>query len=102
VKVPELGCCKKNEHTYHRYVIRSKKRNELFNFLKKQKIDVKIHYKKNIHEQKIFRKFGNNKNLKITQLLSSQMISLPCNQYMNEKDVYFIIEQIKNFFKVTN
>lgn len=102
VKVPELGCCKKNEHTYHRYVIRSKKRNELFNFLKKRKIDVKIHYKKNIHEQKIFRKFGNNKNLKITQLLSSQMISLPCNQYMNEKDVYFIIEQIKNFFKVTN
>jgi dTDP-4-amino-4,6-dideoxygalactose transaminase len=99
VKVPELGCCKKNQHTYHRYVIRSQKRDELFNYLKKRKIDVKIHYAKNIHEQKNFRQYTKNKNLKMTKLLSSQMISLPCNHFMKKKEVDYVIKNIKEFFK---
>lgn len=99
VKVPDLGCCKKNEHTYHRYVIRSQKRDALFNYLKKRKIDVKIHYAKNIHEQKNFRQYTKNKNLKMTKLLSSQMISLPCNHFMKKKEVEYMIKNIKEFFK---
>jgi UDP-2-acetamido-2-deoxy-ribo-hexuluronate aminotransferase len=99
VKVPELGCCKKNEHTYHRYVIRSEKRNDLFNFLKNRKIDVKIHYKKNIHEQKAFKKYANNKDLKTTQLLSNQTISLPCNHFMTNIEINYVVKSVQMFFK---
>lgn len=99
VKTPHVGCCKKNQHSYHRYVIRSDKRNGLFAFLKKQKIDVKIHYKKNIHEQKAFNKKTKNSNLKITQFLSKQMLSLPCNHFMTKKEIDYVIKSIKIFFK---
>ena len=100
VETPDLGCCRKNQHTYHRYVIRSKKRDDLFNFLRKQKIDVKIHYPRNIHEQKAFKQYiKNNQSLKNTQILSKQMISLPCNHFMTKKEIDHVITSIKLFFE---
>ena len=99
IETPNLGCCKKNYHTYHRYVIRTHKRNQLFNFLKKRGIEVKIHYKKNIHEQKPFKNKNINTNLKFTRIFSRQMMSLPCNHFMTKKEVSYVIKSIKIFFK---
>lgn len=99
VKVPFLGCCKKVYHTYHRYVIMTKKRNKLFNYLREKKIDVKIHYVKNIHQLSAFKKISKNVNLPITNLVSKEMISLPCNHFMKKKEVDYVIKVIKSFFK---
>lgn len=99
VQTPFLGCCKHNEHTYHRYVIRAKNRDNLFNFLNKKKIQVKIHYKKNIHELKVFNKYCKKNKLNITKLVSKEMISLPCNHFMKMKEINYIIDSIKEFYK---
>jgi len=99
VQIPYLGCCKSNEHTYHRFVIRTKNRDNLFNFLEEKKIQVKIHYKKNIHELKAFRKYYKKDKLEFTELVSKQMLSLPCNHFMKMKEVNYIIDAIKQFFK---
>jgi dTDP-4-amino-4,6-dideoxygalactose transaminase len=100
VQTPFLGCCKYNEHTYHRYVIRTKNRDKLFNFLNKKKIQVKIHYKKNIHELKAFSKYYKKDKLYNTKLISKEMISLPCNHSMKIKEINYIIDNVKEFFKI--
>jgi UDP-2-acetamido-2-deoxy-ribo-hexuluronate aminotransferase len=99
VKTPYLGCCKYNKHTYHRYVIRTKYQKKLFKFLNSKKIQVKIHYKKNIHELKAFRKYYNKDKLHNTMLTSKEMMSLPCNQFMKTKEVNYIVDNIIEFFK---
>jgi len=99
VKTPYLGCCENIQHTYHRYVIRAKKRDILFNFLRKKGIDVKIHYKKNIHEQKYYKNYLTKKTrLRITTNISKEIISLPCNHFMKDAEVFKVIYSIKEFF----
>jgi dTDP-4-amino-4,6-dideoxygalactose transaminase len=99
VKTPYLGCCENIKHTYHRYVIRAKKRDMLFNFLRKKGIDVKIHYKKNIHEQEYYKNYLTKKTkLRITTNISKEIMSLPCSHFMRDAEVFKVIDSIKEFF----
>ena len=101
IEKPNLKCCSKVQHTYHRYVIRvdSKIRNKLFKFLKKNKIEVKIHYKKNIHENYIYKKLYKANSLFKTSELSKKIISLPCNQFMNASMAEFVTKKINQFYE---
>jgi dTDP-4-amino-4,6-dideoxygalactose transaminase len=99
--IPSTDCCGAVVHTYHRYVVLSEYRNKLFKFLRKKGIDVKIHYKLNIHDQPYYKKILINfqkKSLKNTDTLSKKMISLPCNHFMTNNEVNFVIKNIKDFY----
>lgn len=89
-------------HTYHRYVIvlKSKKeRNNLKNFLSLNNIETKIHYPIPLHKYKCFSQYSYKKNLFKSEMQSNTILSLPCNQFMNDLEVNYIINKIKEFLK---
>ena len=100
IKKPFYGCCKGITHTFHRYVIRVKKRQKLLNFLKKNEIDAKVHYEKNIHKQNKFKQYlKKNQKLEVTDKYSNEVVSLPINQFMSDSEVLYVINKINYFYK---
>tara|TARA_B100000780_G_scaffold278737_1_gene253424 strand:- start:1147 stop:2259 length:1113 start_codon:yes stop_codon:yes gene_type:complete len=88
-------------HTYHRYVIRLKNKNErnlLKKYLEKYNIETKIHYPKPIHGYKCFSKYSFRKRLKNSEDQSSTILSLPINHFMSDREVNYVIKNIVNFF----
>ena len=68
---------------------------------KNQKIDVKVHYKKNIHKQHKFKIYLKIKQkLIFTDSFSTNVVSLPINPFLSDKEVYYIIDKINSFFKL--
>ena len=102
VIVPTISVKSKIIHTYHRYVIRLKnknERNQLKKYLEKKNIETKIHYPKPIHGYKCFSKYAFKKRLKNSENQSDTILSLPINHFMSNNEVNFIIQSIIRFFK---
>ncbi len=97
---PNYGCCKKIQHTYHRYVIRVKQRKSLIRYLKSNGIETKVHYEKNIHQQKsILKKLKIPFKLHQTNKLSRETLSLPINQFLSFNQIKYVIKKINEFYK---
>lgn len=100
VKVPEFNNNSNVVHTYHRYVImlKSKKeRNDLKEYLSLNNIETKVHYSVPLHKYKCFSNYSYQKRLTKSETQSDTMLSLPCNPFINELEVNFIIKKIKDF-----
>lgn len=87
---------KNGQHIYHKFVIRTKYRDELFRYLNKNGVHSLIHYKKPLHKLKIFKSFRS--KLPISEKLSKTSLSIPIHPYLKKKEVNYIIKIIKDFF----
>jgi len=91
---------KKNHvNVFHQYVIRVKKRNRLINYLKKNKIDTQIHYKRILPLLKAYKYL----NLKRKDFINSyraskEILSLPISPEMSKKKIIKICNLINNFY----
>ena len=85
-------------HVYHNYILTTKFRDQLKNYLKKNGIETRIHYPIAIHQQKIFIKTFGKIKLTNTEKLSREIISLPIYPELDIKKVKFIIKIINRFF----
>tara|TARA_X000000950_G_scaffold289382_2_gene412616 strand:- start:9668 stop:10759 length:1092 start_codon:yes stop_codon:yes gene_type:complete len=96
VILPELSNQKK--HVFHLFVIRIKKnlRNNFLNYLKKNDIMAGIHYPIPNHNQKPFKKFKNT-DLKITNKISKEIVSIPNYPLLKKKEIARIINLINNY-----
>ncbi|MGX9460154.1 DegT/DnrJ/EryC1/StrS family aminotransferase [Shewanella sp. A14] len=96
IVTPEVEC--ENEHVWHLFVIRTKYRDELQQFLGTQGIETLIHYPIPVHKQKAYPDF-HNISLPITELIHNEVLSLPMDPTMKAEDVDFVIRTINNFCK---
>ena len=87
---------KKNTHCFHQFVIRLDKRDQLRNYLKKNNIQTMIHYPYMLNELKFFKY---KKKLKNSYHLGKKILSLPISEEHTDKEIFFITNKIKNFFK---
>ena len=86
--------------TYHTYVIKTKARKNLIEYLKQKNIGTAIHYPVPIHLQPAFKKFGYKKgDFPVTEKLCKEILTLPINQYLSTKQIIYIAKSINNFFK---
>ena len=85
-----------NNHVFHLYVVRSKYRDALKNFLFINGIETVIHYPIPPHKQMAFKKW-NNLNLKITEKIHKEVLSLPIGSHLTSEEVKFIITTINKF-----
>tara|TARA_B100000780_G_scaffold278080_1_gene250458 strand:+ start:1857 stop:2981 length:1125 start_codon:yes stop_codon:yes gene_type:complete len=87
-------------NTYHTFVIQVEKRNELKEFLKKKGIDTAIHYPVPIHLQTAS-KYLNYKTGDFTETenQSKKIITLPINQHLSKKEIYYICKSINHFYE---
>ena len=82
-----------NNHVWHLFVVRSKKRGELVKMLQKKGVHTSIHYPIPPHKQ-ICYKESIKDSLPITEMLHDEVLSLPLNPSMNEKEVWHVINVI--------
>lgn len=83
-------------HTYHTYIIKVQKRDELQSYFLDNGVETKVHYPVLIHKQKPYR--DTNEYLKNTQILATQTLTLPIAN-VSKTDVKYICKTISNFYK---
>lgn len=96
IVLPEIS--KKNICVWHLFVIRCKnvKRNKLLNFLSKNGVMCGIHYAKPLHKAKIY--VEQSLELKVSEKISSEVLSLPMDPFLKENEALRVIELIKEFY----
>ena len=97
VSLPER---KKNyTETFALYMILVKDRDKLIRYLKRNKIETKIHYPVPLNKQKAAKNLNLNQNdFKVANMQSKQLLTLPIHQYMTKKQLIYIYQNIKKFY----
>ena len=90
VETPIAG--ENRKHVYHQYVIRTKQRDELKDYLLKNGIETGIHYRIPVHLQRIF---DGETVLPRTERVCGEILSLPMCPSLSEKDVEFVCKKIR-------
>lgn len=86
-------------HVYHLYMIRAKKRNNLFKYLNEKKIEAKIHYPLPLPYQRCCKNLGYKKgDFPKTEKDCDSIITLPSHQYLTDEEIEYMIEKIKQFY----
>ena len=85
-------------NVYHTFVIQSKFRDELKEYLSKNGIDTAIHYPIPIHLQPAAKKLGYKVgDFPVTEKQSKEILTLPVNQYLEKIDLERIISVVNQF-----
>ena len=85
-------------HIYHLFVIRTKKRNKLAQFLAAKGVETGIHFPLPIHLVKTFANLGYKKgDFAVTEEIVSEILSLPCYPELEKSQVKYIATLVKTF-----
>lgn len=97
VQVPKR--IKDYRETFALYMALFKKRDKLIKYLIKNKIEAKIHYPIPLNKQKAFKNSRQKlKNFKNVNYQANHLITLPVHQFLNKKQLIFMIKKIKDFY----
>ncbi|MFH8093058.1 MAG: DegT/DnrJ/EryC1/StrS aminotransferase family protein, partial [Candidatus Aenigmatarchaeota archaeon] len=95
----ELPFVAKNvKHVFHQFTIKTKRRDELKEFLEKKGIQSVVYYPLPIHKQKFYQQLGYRDSLPIAEKLSKEVLSLPVHPSLTKKDLNSIVNSILEFF----
>jgi dTDP-4-amino-4,6-dideoxygalactose transaminase len=86
------GC----RHAYHLYVVRTRRRDELSDFLRGRGISALIHYPFPVHRQPAYR---SKVKLKVSEACADEVLSLPMYPELSLKEVRTVIRVIKEFVR---
>lgn len=85
-------------NTYHTFVIQTKYRDQLKEFLLSKNIDTAIHYPIPIHIQPAAAKLGYQLgDFPITEKQSKEILTLPVNQYLGKEEIGRIVSSVNDF-----
>tara|TARA_Y100000385_G_C12665199_1_gene455513 strand:- start:124 stop:585 length:462 start_codon:yes stop_codon:yes gene_type:complete len=85
-------------NVYHTFVVQTKYRDELKEYLSKNEIDTAIHYPVPIHLQPAAKKLGYKVgDFPVTEKQSKEILTLPINQYLEKNDLERIISVVNQF-----
>lgn len=84
------------DHVFHLYVIRTLNRGQLIDHLQKRGIATLIHYPIAPHKQEAYPEFRN-KQLPIAEELQNQILSIPMDPTLSEKQIELIINSVNEF-----
>ena len=88
-----------NESSYHLYVVRSKRRDRLQQYLDSRGIQTLIHYPVPIHLQQAYTELGLKRGaFPVAEMLSDEILSLPIHPYLSDEEVEYIITCVNAFF----
>ncbi len=99
-KILEIPLDDKNRKSvYHRYVIKSNKRDQLKKYLYSKGIETKINYPIPLHLQKASKNINYKKNsLLNTEKLSKRILSLPIYSELTDQQIHYVVKTVKSFF----
>ena len=85
-----------NNHVFHLFVVRTKNRKDLQDYLLQNGIQTLIHYPVPPHKQKALSDW-NNLSFPITEQIHDEVLSLPLNPILTKKEVDFIIAVLNKY-----
>lgn len=89
-----------NLHVYHQYTIRTKKRDELAEYLKEKGIAAGVHYPLPLHLQPAFKGLkADPGELKESVLAGQQVLSLPVHPELTGAQLAYVADAVNGFFK---
>jgi len=84
------------QHVFHLFVIKTKNRNKLQEYLKANDIETLIHYPTPPHKQKAYSTLSD-LSFPITEKIHSEVISLPISPVMTENEITKVIDCINQY-----
>jgi len=85
------------EDVYQNYVIRTSRRDELADYLKKNGVEILIHYPKPYYSYKALKL--EDRGFPETEAICREVLSLPMNVEINDEQVEYVIKTVRSFFK---
>jgi dTDP-4-amino-4,6-dideoxygalactose transaminase len=84
------------KHVYHLYVIRTKRRDEIYKFLQEKGILCGIHYPLPLHLQKAYQFLGYKEgDFPVAEECAKEVISLPIYPELKREEIVYIAEALK-------
>ncbi len=100
--IPEIQLVKRSsdlKEVFHLYMFKTSRRDELYEHLRNQNIDAKIHYPTPMHLQPAAKYLGYKLgDFPIAESLAKQSISLPVHEFIDKSKVLIMSESIHSFF----
>ena len=87
---------KQDEHVYHLFVVRTKKRIALQQYLAEHGIQTLIHYPIPPHQQSCYKSF-NNLSYPITEQIHNEVLSLPMSPILKDEEIKLITDVINYY-----
>jgi len=81
------------QHCYHQYTIKSKNREALTQHLKNNSVGFGIYYPQPLHFYKHLKQYAH-KDLKVSELVSQQVVSLPVHPALSQQDLETIVHVV--------
>jgi dTDP-4-amino-4,6-dideoxygalactose transaminase len=89
-----------NHHTYHQYVIRAKKRDELQAFLKEKGVGSGVYYPLGLHMQKCFADLGYKEgDFPVTEKACREVLALPIYPELTDAQQDYVVSCIGEFYR---
>lgn len=85
-----------DSHVWHLFVIRSKQRKRLQDYLEKKGVQTLIHYPIPPHKQKAYKEY-NQMHLPVTEKIHKQVLSLPMSPVLNLTHVQSVVSLVNDF-----
>ncbi|MEZ5105568.1 MAG: DegT/DnrJ/EryC1/StrS family aminotransferase [Draconibacterium sp.] len=86
----------RNSHVWHLFVVRSKERNKLQQYLSSRGIQTLIHYPIPPHKQLAYREW-NHLSLPISEKIHNEVLSLPISQVISDEEAKRVVYEINAF-----
>lgn len=87
------------EPSWHQFVVRCERRDDLRKFLLDNGIETMIHYPVPCHQMPVYKPLFEGKSYPIAEELSAKVLSLPIGQGITALDVEYVAEKIREFYK---
>jgi dTDP-4-amino-4,6-dideoxygalactose transaminase len=85
------------KQVYHLFVIRTKKRDELQNFLNENGVSSGVHYPISLPELKAYSYINQDCDINFSKNISKDILSLPIGEHLSSEDVDNVVKNIKLF-----
>lgn len=87
-------------NAYQLYMIRARDRDRLAEFLADHGVDTRVHYPIPLHLQPAARSLGYKRgDFPVAEAQAADLITLPCNQYLTDREVDYAIEAVRRFYQ---
>ena len=96
ITLPSLSVEEDESHVWHQFVVRTKDRLGLQEYLKNMKINTMIHYPIPPHKQEAYQNLKND-SYPISEKIHREVISLPINSSLDRVSVNCIIDALNNY-----
>ena len=98
--IPQKMLFPEADYVVHIMPILTPQRDELQAYLLSKGVETLIHYPIPPHQQKCYKEQLGQLSLPITERISKEELSLPCNESMTEEDAIYVANLINEFHKV--